>query len=419
MSPHRMIALALLTAPFFGAAACADTKNVADAQPTSDAPSTPDAPSNTVVTSQFQLRNAMRVLWRDHVVWTRAYLISAIADLPDMSTAAERLLRNQADIGNAIKPFYGDAAGDALTALLRTHITIAVEIVTAAKASDSAKLTDAKARWSTNADEIATFLAGANPNWALADLKQMMQMHLAQTLVEATARLTGDWDGDVKATDEVNAHIISMADVLTSGIAKQFPQKVSTGTTMGTASEDLHRSMRVLWEEHVIWTRFYVIGAVAGLPDATASAERLLRNQKDIGDALKPLYGDAAGDALTNLLRSHITIAVEIVAAARVSNEALLADAKVRWSTNADEIATFLAAANPNWSVTTLKEAMRMHLDQTLVEATARLKSDWAGDVVAFDRVREHILGMADILSDGIVKQFPAKFVGGPATTAH
>jgi len=176
--------------------------------------------------SQFGLRTAMRQLWEDHVVWTRVVIIDLAAGLPDTNAAVGRLLQNQVDIGNAIVPFYGKAAGDALAKLLHDHITIAAEIVTAAKAGDATKVSDAKSRWNANADQIAQFLAGANPNWSLGDLKTMMQMHLDQTLAEATARLGGDWAADIKAYDTVVSHILEMADTLSDGIAKQFPSLV-------------------------------------------------------------------------------------------------------------------------------------------------------------------------------------------------
>src|SRR6185295_9472287 len=132
----------------------------------------------------------------------------------------------QDDIGNAIKPFYGDAAGDQLAKLLHDHITLAAEVVVDAKAGMGTELVDAKLRWYANADAIAEFLAKANPNWPVADLKMAMKMHLDQTLAEATARLTGDWKADVEDYDIVVDHILGMADVLSDGIAKQFPDKV-------------------------------------------------------------------------------------------------------------------------------------------------------------------------------------------------
>jgi hypothetical protein len=103
------------------------------------------------------LHDAMRKLWEDHITWTRLYIVSAATDSPDKDPTTQRLLQNQADIGNAIKPFYGDDAGQKLTELLRDHILISADVVGAAKAGDAAKKDEAAQRWQANADEIATF----------------------------------------------------------------------------------------------------------------------------------------------------------------------------------------------------------------------------------------------------------------------
>ncbi|HEX4956463.1 MAG TPA: hypothetical protein VF017_24005 [Thermoanaerobaculia bacterium] len=172
-----------------------------------------------------------------------------------------------------------------------------------------------------------------------------------------------------------------------------------------------HDGMRKLWEDHVTWTRLYIVSAAAGLPDARATTERLLRNQVDLGDAIKPFYGEAAGKGLTALLRPHILIAAEVVTAAKAGDSAGVKAASTRWYANSDEIADFLSDANPdNWSRATLRAEMRHHLDLTLQQAQARLRGDWAADIAAYDTVHQHILEMADMLSRGIVSQFPKRF---------
>ncbi len=185
-----------------------------------------ELPPQSAVAQKLAFHDAMRKLWEDHITWTRLVIISVAADLPDAGPTTQRLLQNQADIGAAIKPFYGDAAGDKLTALLRDHILIAADILTAAKAGDSAKVNDALARWYTNADDIAGFLSSANPkNWPLAEMKAMMRAHLDRTLEEAVARLHGDYAADIAAYDSVHQQALEMADMLSAGIIKQFPQK--------------------------------------------------------------------------------------------------------------------------------------------------------------------------------------------------
>ena len=183
--------------------------------------------SAAAATKSEDLRAAMRRLWEDHVTWTRLYIVSALADLPDLEATTDRLLRNQKDIGDAVKPFYGDAAGEKLTGLLRQHILIAADIVGAAKAGDQAKLDAGKARWASNADEIAAFLSGANPgHWRAADMRAMMREHLDLTTAELVARLHKDWSADAAAYDRIHAQILKMADMLAAGIAAQFPEKV-------------------------------------------------------------------------------------------------------------------------------------------------------------------------------------------------
>src|SRR6202008_3667554 len=104
------------------------------------------------------------------ITYTRNYIISALGNLPDTGIVLARLMRNQEDIGNAVKPYYGEAAGQRLTSLLKEHIAIAGDVVAAAKSGDPGELNMQERRWSDNGRAIADFLAAANPNWSRADL---------------------------------------------------------------------------------------------------------------------------------------------------------------------------------------------------------------------------------------------------------
>jgi hypothetical protein len=172
-----------------------------------------------------ELRISLYNLWVEHIVWTRQYVVAAAADQPDASFAAERLLKNQEDIGNAIKPFYGDQAGNQLTSQLKDHITIAVNLLEAAKTGNSTALEEIEEKWYANADEIATLLSTANPNWTKEDMLNMLNEHLSLTKTEAVARLTGDYATDVTTFDALYKHAISMGDQFTVGIVKQFQEQ--------------------------------------------------------------------------------------------------------------------------------------------------------------------------------------------------
>jgi len=169
---------------------------------------------------------SMAKLWEDHIVWTRMVIVDFAAGLPDLKAAETRLLRNQADIGNAIKPYYGAAAGNALTKLLRTHILEAVPVLQAVKAGDKAGLTKSLAAWYANGHQIAAFLTKANPQaWPLSMTASMMKHHLDLTAQEAVARIQGHWAADIAAYDRVHVEILEMSNMLSDGIVNQFPNR--------------------------------------------------------------------------------------------------------------------------------------------------------------------------------------------------
>ena len=173
----------------------------------------------------------------------------------------------------------------------------------------------------------------------------------------------------------------------------------------------LREGMRQLWEDHIVWTRLAIISLTTGSPDTEATVGRLLGNQTDLGNAVKPFYGKAAGNKLTAELRKHILIAADLIAAAKAGDQAQLAAEQARWAKNADDIAAVLASVNPRFfKLSVLKAEMAMHLKLTTEEVVARLQGKWAADVVAYDKIHRHILHMSDYLSDGLVRQFPKRF---------
>jgi hypothetical protein len=175
---------------------------------------------------QLAFHDGMRKLWEDHITWTRLAIVSFAADLPDLPATEQRLLRNQVDIGNAVKPYYGRRAGNQLTALLREHILGAVALLQAARSGDSAAIAKASKAWYRNGNQIGDFLHAANPhNWSRKDMRSMMKIHLDETLKEAQDRLAGRFAADIRDYDAVHRHILEMADMLSTGIIRQFPGK--------------------------------------------------------------------------------------------------------------------------------------------------------------------------------------------------
>jgi hypothetical protein len=190
------------------------------------AATTHPAMTHRATVSEQAFRGTMDKLWEEHVAWTRLAIVGFAAGLPNLPATDARLLRNQTDIGNAIKPYYGAAAGTKLTALLKTHILQAVTVLKAAKAGNKPQLNAALAAWYRNAHEIAAFLSHANSTaWPLKATTMMMDNHLKLTTREAVDELNGRWAASVADYDKVEAEILMMSHTLSQGIIEQFPNR--------------------------------------------------------------------------------------------------------------------------------------------------------------------------------------------------
>ena len=172
--------------------------------------------------------DAMRGLWEAHGAWTHMVIVSFVANDPDLKAEEQVLLQNQVDIGNAVKPYYGAAAGNKLTALLKAHILGAVTVLVAAKSGDKTKLTQAVTAWSANGRQIADFLHAADPRFlSRGAARQMMATHLTQVIQQATDELTGKYGAGARAFGPYIKHILDMADMISGGIIRQFPRRFS------------------------------------------------------------------------------------------------------------------------------------------------------------------------------------------------
>lgn len=174
------------------------------------------------------LQAAMHDLWADHMQWTFATVDAFFHNADAVDADLHRLLANQADIGAAIVPFYGQEAGDQLTALLTAHINQAVPVLQAAQAGDDAALQAALKDWYANAQEIADFLSGANPDsWPQSATRPALEMHIDQTTAYAVDLLQGDYAKAIEDYDGAFDHMMELADILATGITAQFPDQVA------------------------------------------------------------------------------------------------------------------------------------------------------------------------------------------------
>lgn len=157
--------------------------------------------------------------------WTYATIAAFKGNQAALTSTLTRLLANQSDIGNAIKPIYGDAAGAQLTTLLQTHIKDYVPVLQAAAAGNTAGVKAAFAKVLANGVAIGKFLEGANPNWPAGSIQAMMNTHNEQTLAYAAAQLQGNYAKSIQLYGVAEKHMWDMGTMLAAGIIKQFPTK--------------------------------------------------------------------------------------------------------------------------------------------------------------------------------------------------
>jgi hypothetical protein len=180
--------------------------------------------THAITMRQLALHDQMRKLWEAHVTWTRLAIVTFADGSAGFGATAQRLLRNQQDIGAEFARFFGAKTGADLAALLHDHITIAVEILQAAKAGDQQGVAEASKRWYANAREIADFISSLDRHvWPRQEMRMMMKTHLDQTLAEAVDELTGQYHQGIHEYAAIERHILEMADTLSSGIVAQFP----------------------------------------------------------------------------------------------------------------------------------------------------------------------------------------------------
>lgn len=171
-------------------------------------------------------RKSMRKLWVEHMVWTRACIMATIAKTPDAAAAADRLQRNQLEMGAIFVPYYGTEMGAKMSLLLKEDNLVAGEIVAARMKRDAVKVAALEKRWHDNARDIGVLLSGSNPGWPQEAFVATFDNLMTLTYRQVTARLQKKWSDDIQAFDELYVQGMDLADDIADRMIKQYPEKI-------------------------------------------------------------------------------------------------------------------------------------------------------------------------------------------------
>ena len=187
----------------------------------------PAAPA-TVPVKIADTRAALRDLWIGHVFWVRNVVDATFeGDAAAAKSAEQQVVANAKAIAGSIEPFYGKPASDALFGLLAGHWGAIKERLDATRAGDKAREDAAMKAMLKNADEIAAFLSGANPNLPRDTLYGLLTAHGAHHVQQIDQFKAKQFDAEAKTWAAMTHHMYVIADALANGIAKQFPGKFS------------------------------------------------------------------------------------------------------------------------------------------------------------------------------------------------
>ena len=134
---------------------------------------------------------------------------------------------------------------------------------------------------------------------------------------------------------------------------------------------NLMNLFRKLWEQHIMWTRSFIISVASDLKDLDLVTKRLLENPVDFANVLRQYYGDNIAIQFQNLFTEHLLIAGDLVKAAKAGNNAEVESLRKKWYENAAQIASFLAKINPHWDEEEWKHMFNTHLQLTCLLYTS------------------------------------------------
>ena len=181
--------------------------------------------------------------------------------------------------------------------------------------------------------------------------------------------------------------------------------------TFSKSQLNLINSLRLLWEQHALWTRSVIVSIAFGLPDMDLVTQKLFGNSKDLGQIFETYYGRTIATNFVNIFKEHLEITVELVKAIKANDNDAAADAEQRWYQNANEIAAFLYGLNYFWSIKERRKMLKEHLKLVKAEAINILTGNYEDGIEVYDEMERQTLEMADEMAKGMFKQFPNRFV--------
>jgi hypothetical protein len=375
-----------------------------------------------------ELRVDLDRLLAEHAFLTIEQMRSGLVGGPDFADAAVAVEGNTVEIVDAIGSVYGAAAEDPFGEIWRSHIGYLVDYARALGRGDSAGQSTAEAGLAIYRQNLARFLADANPGIDLRQIVEALDMHTAQLLEFIRAEHKGDHSAAYALERQAYPHMFEVGDALARLIANKFPERFTGIDVAYSAAGTLRVMLDRLLAEHAFLAAEAMRSGISGAADFEAAKEAIDGNSADLQAVVGAAYGAGAAASFRQLWDGHISAYVAFIGAARATDASGRAQSTIQVDTYAAQLAGFLAGANHYLDAQALSSMFQQHAHHLISQVEAFAAGDYER---TYSLVREgyrHMFMVGESLATGIATQLPKKFPAhaavpdtatGPMGTTH
>jgi hypothetical protein len=393
-----LLALALLAAMVPGAVlASGNASDRADASPGAAADDSMDA---------LELRVLLGRLLGEHSF----LLLDAMRAQTTQDEAAEAVTaaldENSQALTGAIASVYGEDAGGQFGALWDEHIRLLLAYADATRAGDDARRQTAEQGLEAYTHDLGEALASLNPALTAHEETEALELHIEQVRAFAD----GDFTGAYAAHRAAFQHMFELGDHLALEIARQFPDRFSGGAVAFSPRADLRLALDRLLAEHLVLAAQAMRAGVTESGDFDAAAASLGQNTDELSGAIAGIYGAGAGDQFKDVWEQHIEAYVGFVQALGSGDADARSASLTALHAYHDQIAGFLADANPELEQAAVADLIRRHVQALITQAEATASEDTARAIAATRDGYDGTFEVGAALADAIAAQFPERF---------
>lgn len=358
--------------------------------------------------SQMNMIFNARIYYRRLTTWSREYMLSRYYGVNGAADLFSRLYLESLEIGNMLEIIFGREISEKYSQYLSQYAITLNSLISAQLDGNTEAVDRYVNQLYENVAQRAAFLETVNPFWDEFEYNSLLGTYTQYIIETANAIAAGDTSRIMELYDQLKAHTNIMGDVFAQGLYDYITSGVGidyglenvecvTYDQMNTIYE-----IRMFWFELVTWVRNYMLSIYLGLGNPEAVLARLRQVPVDYVNMLRGIFGERISDDYIDLFNTYIDLLVDFINAQIEGNIEEINRLTQLFYENEQERAAFLAAINPFWEESELRNRLRNLLQATIDESTTFLSRDYARNVDIFSRILDQAESMSNYLAQGL-----------------